>query len=1812
MTIVWECTHSSTSTSSTSATCTSSGSTVVTCNTCGETISSSTTSALGHNYSWKTTTAATCINAGTQTGTCTRCSATTTQSIAATGNHNYNTWTDKGSYEVCKCATCTAYNQKRFTVTYNANGGTAGSSTTQTVTYSTSSDTTTTFNTASNVVPTPPTGKTFVGWSTSSTATTGSTSFTSGSNMTLYAVYSSTGYPLTLDSGDGTFSDGTTSKTYTIEYGQTYYDAFGGVFPTPIRTGYEFQYFDYKNGIFGLHTSNWDTEPYGLTEGTTMTAVWRANEYTVTFNANGGSVSTTSQEVTYDSAYGTLPTPTRAGWTFDGWYTAASGGTKVTSSTTCTTAGNHTLYAHWSQDSYQLILDANGGTFSDGKSTMTVNIKYGQTYKDAMGLDTFPAPTRDGYIFQYFDYQNGLFGLHDENWDTEPYGLYEGTTMTAVWTKDTSVDITLQHGYGGNGSYTLTKDEADTVTFQNPSAYGITGPSQSTFIGWFEGYDLTTGQGINKVTGTSSTTAKTYYAVFGYPIYWHANGGTFTENSSEIWPTYVTSYGGSYTDNPASAYVYVLPDLDSTPGSAPTAPEGYRRAAQRTGKGDDYQCYMLFSADGNSFTTEGIIENLTIPPTSTSGYNWTHFHTEDHDYGNGPTFYAAWEPAVTYNANGGSGSMDTEYVKYSDINLVNGTAVTTYESYTIAGNEFINGDSEFIGWNTKADGSGTSYSAGQSVNFSTPTTLYAQWKVAEKINVTFYDNDGTGGSSVASYTVGSTFGTLPAPTRDNFVFEGWYDASHGGTLYTSSSTVPGADMALYARWAIEQNATPPDNATVFQFHQNGGHIHDYHEWVNGNGVHLHDPWIQNTGGIWNDGEKPLIESNPQSAHEIAFSYLYYAHMWTNLSPMYNFFDPDRLNKNGFGSYYEHNWNMVYSAFHLISRTDYVFEGYEIYIDDGDDIFDENKDKKLSAEPCQYIVNLEPDDAYAEMGKITGDVFYDFNNDGLFNYSDFSYRYSVEGGNDAGTATIIPQAMVNEHVHFVAKWRYGYLNITLDHDAEADGDGNWQGQSAHNYEVFSGKPYNTAITTLPTPTKTGAQFAGTYTVWSGVPGDSTELFTLSADNLDDICTFGQDTTFYADYTYCKYNETVTKAATCESTGIKTFTCDQTVSGHENCTHSYTETIDALGHDYDDGVVTTQPTCTTAGVKTYTCGNDSSHTYTETIAATGHTWGNWYNTVHPSCTVDGQERRDCSVCGHYETNVLAATGHTMGDWYTVTEATCTDTGLKKRDCIGNKYGACNVPYSETEVIDALGHDMSEFAYNGDANCTTDGTQTSKCSRCDYTKTETAPNTAYGHKVELIPEDTVYATECGEKNIYHYCCTNAKCPVDHTGDVPGVDYYVEELIEHNYEKTSVVEPTCTEEGYTVYTCNNTFHDGSTCGATENRDKVAELGHTMGAWVQTKAPTLYEKGIERSECVRFAQCGYYEEREIDKLTDTVAPEGTIAIQNGTAWDKLIEAITFGIYSNDKYIITINATDEGLGVDTVQYYMSETPLTKDGVQGSIPVWATYDENAKPTYTSEGKYIVYAKITDKAGNVTYISTDGLVIDKTAPTINGLIDGKVYCGYEKLEYTYSDENFASITVTTGENVSIEANGILAGTPTGEKYTVVATDKAGNVTTYNVTVFSTHSFTNYVVTKPATCTVPGSETAKCDRCDVGCTATDTREIPAINHNWNDATYEWTKNEDGTWNCVATRICKNNTEPENCIETATAVVTSKVTKPATCTVNGDTLYTAKFDVTWATTQTKTVEGDIDAINHDWNDATYEWIENEDGSWNCVATRV
>ncbi len=237
--------------------------------------------------------------------------------------------------------------------------------------------------------------------------------------------------------------------------------------------------------------------------------------YKVTYGLNGGdawtsttcpsskftlSSSTCSKTVTSGSTYGDLPTPTRNGYTFNGWNTSSGGsGTTVTSSTTVTATSNHTIYAMWTKNSedpvstYKVTFGLNGGdawtstTCPSGKFTLSSST-CSKTVTVGSAFGDLPAPTREGYIF--------------ESWNTKADGT--GTTVTsssvvnatanytiyAMWVKDTTgVDdpgepgVTYTLTYDSNGGSTCSSKVAN----ENEAWGTLCVPSYEgyTFRGWF-------------------------------------------------------------------------------------------------------------------------------------------------------------------------------------------------------------------------------------------------------------------------------------------------------------------------------------------------------------------------------------------------------------------------------------------------------------------------------------------------------------------------------------------------------------------------------------------------------------------------------------------------------------------------------------------------------------------------------------------------------------------------------------------------------------------------------------------------------------------------------------------------------------------------------------------------------------------------------------------------------------------------------------------------------------------------------------------------------------------------------------------------------------------------------------------------------------------------------------------------------------------------------------------------------------------------------------------------------------------------------
>jgi uncharacterized repeat protein (TIGR02543 family) len=187
---------------------------------------------------------------------------------------------------------------------------------------------------------------------------------------------------------------------------------------TPLKTGYAFK---------GWYTASSGGSLYSavtVSAARTFYAQFTANSYTVTWNTGSGTT-TTSQ--TYGAAL-TLPTsPTKDGYTFGGWYTAASGGTQVTGSTVYSTAGATTYYAQFTANSYTV-------TWNTGSGTTTTS----QTYGAALTLPT--TPTKDGYTFK--GWYTAEIGGTKVTSDTV-YNTTSATTYYAQWDQDTVFSVTV-------------------------------------------------------------------------------------------------------------------------------------------------------------------------------------------------------------------------------------------------------------------------------------------------------------------------------------------------------------------------------------------------------------------------------------------------------------------------------------------------------------------------------------------------------------------------------------------------------------------------------------------------------------------------------------------------------------------------------------------------------------------------------------------------------------------------------------------------------------------------------------------------------------------------------------------------------------------------------------------------------------------------------------------------------------------------------------------------------------------------------------------------------------------------------------------------------------------------------------------------------------------------------------------------------------------------------------------------------------------------------------------------------------------------
>ncbi len=371
-----------------------------------------------------------------------------------------------------------------YTVKFNANGGMNAPST-QTKTH----DAALTLSTA---VPSR-NGYTFLGWATSSNATAAQyqagASFTANADTTLYAVWKANTYTVSYNANGGTNAPSDQTKTH--DAALTLSTA------VPSRSGYTFLgWATDKSATTAIYQAG---SSFTTNADTTLYAVWKANTYTVSYNANGGTNAPSAQTKTHDVALKLSSTvPTRPGYTFLGWATDKSATTAIyQAGSSFTTNADTTLYAVWKAYTYNVSYDANGGS-----NAPTDQIK---THDVVLTLSAI-VPTRDGYTFLGWAtdksattaiYQAG--GAFTTNADTTLYAVWKANTYT--------VSYNANGGTNAPNAQIKTHDVALTLFSTIPTRDGY------TFLGWATNSSTTTAtyQAGDSFTANANTTL---YAVW--------------------------------------------------------------------------------------------------------------------------------------------------------------------------------------------------------------------------------------------------------------------------------------------------------------------------------------------------------------------------------------------------------------------------------------------------------------------------------------------------------------------------------------------------------------------------------------------------------------------------------------------------------------------------------------------------------------------------------------------------------------------------------------------------------------------------------------------------------------------------------------------------------------------------------------------------------------------------------------------------------------------------------------------------------------------------------------------------------------------------------------------------------------------------------------------------------------------------------------------------------------------------------------------------------------------------------------------------
>lgn len=655
-----------------------------------------------------------------------------------------------------------------YSISYDLNGGTAGSD----------SPTSYTIESGAITLPAPTrTGYTFAGW-TGANGTTPQKTVTiatgSSGNRTYTANWIPNTYTVTYN-GNGASSGSMASQTAT--YASDFITAKNAF----TRTGYTFNGWNEKadgSGTPWALTSSGVAESgkkwkWTYTNNITLLAQWTANKYTVSFNANGGTGTVSSVTATYDSTLpGITNSMSRTGYTFAGFYDAATGGTQYYNASnvavkTWNKAANTTLYAHWTLTPYKFDvnpqshvtgfkLKKNGADVSGG-STLT------DYYQDAYMDDVFTVHSpifAAGYTFGGYTKQEGS-GAQTVSGTTATVTMGAGLQSIAI----TAKPITYSIGYNLNGgtvssqktSYTI---ESDAFTLPTPSKNGW------TFTGW-SGTGLSGNANKTVTVAKGSTGDRSYTAHFSKTITLTQKHGAST-----------TTQTYALTDSATSHTFTLASTKDSYDGWTFI---GWRDSATPGPKQYDPTGTITLSADHTVYATYSQTQTLTFV-----------------DY-NGTTKQTRTVTGTAYG-NNSAGGVANQYP------TLTAPAESTYTGWASRG------------WSTStASNAAPAVASGGTIANATTATYYGLYQ--QNVKLTYNANGGNStpaaqteiryvnSSNISAYT-NPSFTLAAGITRTGYTFAGWSVSAPISAVKTANTAITpasGTVLTATAQWAANTN-----------------------------------------------------------------------------------------------------------------------------------------------------------------------------------------------------------------------------------------------------------------------------------------------------------------------------------------------------------------------------------------------------------------------------------------------------------------------------------------------------------------------------------------------------------------------------------------------------------------------------------------------------------------------------------------------------------------------------------------------------------------------------------------------------------------------------------------------------------------------------------------------------------------------------------------------------------------------------------------------------------------------------------------------